>query len=418
MSDQLDHLAESISSEAPAGLDLTDPSQLAAVQRAAERLLECAPSRDDLDRLEIRAIDSDRPQPLLLHLAIKLARSKRFVDAIDHPVLLSVVFAMYKENLRIQPRTPDNPVGEDFLRRKAQQLDWLTGDNPRVSWQLLAVDDGCPEGSGQIARQIAEEAGSADRVRVLFLENAIQSGEAVIAPISDTSESRKGGSILYGMATAARTQESDHVVLFTDADLSTHLGQSGLLMQPILAGKADAAIGSRREPTSVVVKEGRRNTRGKLFIYLWKQLLPVLQNIVDTQCGFKAFRADLIDRITPGSLEKGFAFDIELLLRTELDSRESIEKVPIAWIDSEAASTTTDLEPYLPMLQTTVALYRHYLDTDPRAESFAKLIDSLDENSWNRIIDRMPSAIADAEPAEFGPDSAITASDLAERLKI
>jgi len=417
MPEQLDQIAESVASLAPAGLDLTDPDQLEAVQQAAERLLESAPSRDALDGLEARLIDSDRPQPLLLHLAVKLARSKRFVDTIDHPALLSVVFAMYRENLRIQPRSTENAVGEDFLRRKAQQLDWLTGDNPNVTWQLLAVDDGCPDGSGRIAQGIVDEMSDTERIRVLFLEEAIRDSAPITHPLTDTSQSRKGGSILFGMATATEIQEPDHVVLFTDADLSTHLGQSGLLMQPILDDTGEAAIGSRREPTSVVVKAGRRNTRGKLFIYLWKQLLPVLENVVDTQCGFKAFRAELIDRITPHSLEKGFAFDIELLLRTELDSAGSITKVPIAWIDSEAASTTTDLEPYLAMLQTTVALYRHYLNAEPRAESFAELIESLDEDSWNRLIDRMPSAIADAEPSEFGSDSAITASDLAECLK-
>jgi hypothetical protein len=49
------------------------------------------------------------------------------------------------------------------------------------------------------------------------------------------------------------------------------------------------AIGSRREPDSVVVKQGTRNDRGKLFIYLWKRMVPVLGDIIDTQCGFKAF---------------------------------------------------------------------------------------------------------------------------------
>ena len=40
---------------------------------------------------------------------------------------------------------------------------------------------------------------------------------------------------------------------------------------------ADAAIGSRREPTSIVVKKGVRNTRGKLFIYYEDHTLkPVL----------------------------------------------------------------------------------------------------------------------------------------------
>jgi len=36
----------------------------------------------------------------------------------------------------------------------------------------------------------------------------------------------------------------DHVIAYTDADLSTHLGQLGLLIDPIVRGGRDAAIDS------------------------------------------------------------------------------------------------------------------------------------------------------------------------------
>ncbi|MBD3854575.1 MAG: hypothetical protein IFJ96_07305, partial [Acidobacteria bacterium] len=161
-----------------------------------------------------------------------------------------------------------------------------------------------------------------------------------------------------GMWAALQQQREGHVVLMTDADLSTNLGQCGLLVDPILNGGADAAIGSRREPTSVVVKKGVRNTRGKLFIYLWKQILPELAGIVDTQCGFKAFRAGPLRETLSDMIEMQFAFDIELLIKTGLRRRDSIRKVAIAWIDSEAESTTTDLQPYLPMLRKMVEMSR------------------------------------------------------------
>jgi len=92
--------------------------------------------------------------------------------------------------------------------------------------------------------------------------------------MGDTSESQKGGSILYGMYHIARQKKENHVVLYTDADLSTHLGQAGLLTKPILEDGCLAAIGSRRKKHSVVIKQGQRNDRGKLFIYFWKRVLP------------------------------------------------------------------------------------------------------------------------------------------------
>jgi hypothetical protein len=107
-------------------------------------------------------------------------------------------------------------------------------------------------------------------------------------------------------------------VVYTDADLSTNLSQVGLLIDGIERGGADAAIGSRRQPTSVAVKRGQRNVRGKLFIFLWKRLLSPLRYITDTQCGFKVFRAEVVRDMLADVREKKFAFDLELLLKTEL----------------------------------------------------------------------------------------------------
>ena len=89
-------------------------------------------------------------------------------------------------------------------------------------------------------------------------------------------------------------------------------------------------------------------------------MIPSLQGIIDTQCGFKAFKADLIPHIVENMIESKFAFDIELLLRSLLIRENSVQKIPIAWIDSEAASTTTDLQPYLAMLKAISAMGKKY----------------------------------------------------------
>ena len=231
--------------------------------------------------------------------------------------------------------------------------------------------------------------------------------------MTSTRDSQKGGSVAYGMWAAAQSSRDNHIVVFTDADLSTHLGQVGLLIDGIAHRGRVATIGSRREITSVVVKTGMRNTRGKLFIYLWKRLLPLLGEIVDTQCGFKAFRGDLMPDLVDDLMEKRFAFDIELLIRLEHSCPGQIEKVAIAWIDSEAASTTTQARPYLPMLQSIVKMYRRYLPQDPAAEPFALFIEDLDDLSWSQLLDKIPPEIADAEPATFREFDDVSAHDLA-----
>jgi hypothetical protein len=324
---------------------------------------------------------------------------------------------MYKEHKRIL-RKDEHPHGEDFLRRKVSQLELLLGDLPHFDWRLILVDDGCPEGSGTVAQGIVEAEGLSEKAEVLFLEDGIEDGAAPIKTLSSTDESQKGGAILYGMWQAIRRETKGlHIVIYTDADLSTHLGQVGLLIEPILKEGRGVAIGSRREPDSVVVKKGTRNDRGKLFIYLWKRMVPVLGDIIDTQCGFKAFRSETLDPVLEDLLEYRFAFDIELLLKAALQGEGGIAKVPLAWIDSEEASTTTDLQPYLPMLRSIAAMYRRYLPEDDEREEFASFIEELDEEAFGRLVANIPPAIVDREPYEFADFDEVTVEDLRERIR-
>ena len=194
---------------------------------------------------------------------------------------------------------------------------------------------------------------------------------------------------------------NNHIVTYTDADLSTHLGQLMLIVEPLLNKNKLVSIGSRREEDSVVIKQGVRNNRGKLFIYLWKRLIPNLGDVVDTQCGFKAFRAEIIPHIIDDLIETKFAFDIELLLKTELYKEGAIVKVPIAWIDSEEASTTTDLQPYLSMLKSLATMNRRYFHKKNPDNEFVSFIESLDEERFNKILDDVPEDIIKRNPAEF-----------------
>jgi len=395
----------------PDPLDMAERNHLLLVKNAATKLLKMA-SFDQLIEME-SSLASKAEISLSHHLAVKLAKSRKAIEGLSGPVHVSVVFAAYKEHTRIVTRD-DHEHGEDFLVRKAQQLDWLADSTPHLTWDLTLVDDGCPEGTGKIAQQIIEDKELGERVKVLFLEDAIAAKAPMAVGLNSTADSQKGGAVLHGMWTAAQeSHKGTHVVIFTDADLSTHLGQVGLLLDPILTGRAQVAIGSRREPTSSVIKVGTRNNRGKLFIYLWKRLLPELKGIIDTQCGFKAFRADTLEKILDGVSERKFAFDIELLIKAA-KAGYSTERVPLAWIDSDAASTTADIQPYLPMLNSVVGYFRRYEEPNPTSEAFANLIERIDQTTWNRMVDNVPASIVDHEPVELEDWAGVSAEDLAK----
>ena len=407
-----DSLVDKLIAAGPEQIDLTDHHHAEMVMEAANQILELDLSIKEISDKEQELIKNNSSDHTFILLILKLVRSRTLLLDIEHPLTVSVVFAVYKEHNRIRTKE-EHPHGENFLVKKVEQLEWLFAKSPNISWKLIVVDDGCPENSGQIARQIAESEKIDDKVRVLFLSDAIEANLEPASSLSSTNESQKGGSIVYGMWDAV-TQfgEENHIVVFTDADLSTHLGQTGLLLYPVLRKTKLSAIGSRRESDSVVIKTGSRNNRGKLFIYLWKRLLAILSNIVDTQCGFKAFTAELVPEIISDMIEKKFAFDIELLLRTELSEAGSIEKVGIAWIDSEAASTTTDLSPYLSMLKSIVKMYEKYLPADAESDEFADFIKELSDEEFNRLLDQIPSGIVEREPAEFADYKEVMVSEL------
>jgi hypothetical protein len=399
-------------SSLPKFVDLTNTAHLELINETVDELLSEFDDQKKLDEIENHLISKNDKSLIFILQAIKIAKSKVFINQIKETVRVSVVFAVYKENNRIR-KNNEHPHGEDFLLKKVAQLEDLFKNHPNIKWELIVVDDGCPEHSGKIAEAIVDENQIKDKVKVLFLEKAIEQHLPIVKSISSTSDSQKGGAIAYGMWDAIQNNsDKNHIVIFTDADLSTHLGQSGLLIYPLITQNKSVAIGSRREETSVVVKAGTRNDRGKLFIYLWKRLIPNLGEIIDTQCGFKAFRKEMLAEIIDGLVEKKFAFDIELLLKAEIKKPESIVKVPIAWIDSEAASTTTDIQPYLPMLKSIVKMYQKYFSPNPSSDEFAAFIESLDEVEFSHILNNIPSAITNREPFEFNDFDGVRIGDL------
>lgn len=396
----------------PKEVDLTNLKHSEMILETVELILNEGFSISDCEAMEQQLLNENDDAHTFLLLSLKIAKSKLLASKVKEPLLISVIFAVYKEHNRILKRN-EHPHGEDFLLRKVKQLQWLFNDHPKIDWEIIIVDDGCPEGSGKIAEDIIDAHKLNDKVRVLYLSEAIEKNNVVTIEMKSTADSQKGGSIVYGMWDAIQQKKAKkHIVSYTDADLSTHLGQLMLLVAPLLNKKKLAALGSRREPNSIVIKKGGRNNRGKLFIYLWKRLIPNLGEIVDTQCGFKAFRAEIIPYAIDNLIETKFAFDIELLLKTELHKKNGLTKVPIAWIDSEAASTTTDLQPYLPMLKSIVKMSRLYFPNHEQSNEFATLIESLDEQRFNAMLNNIPLDITKRNPDEFTTYSGVGVDDL------
>jgi hypothetical protein len=184
-------------------------------------------------------------------------------------------------------------------------------------------------------------------------------------------------------------------------------------VHPIASAGVVAAVGSRRKASSVVVKSGGRDHRGKVFIYLWKRMLPELRGLIDTQCGFKAFSAADLRTWIEGTRDNGFSFDIEALLTIRRRDVGQIARVPVAWIDSEEASTTAEHAPYLPMLRSVVRMRAAAGADRNGGEAFARLVERLDEEAFERLLAHAPPAITRREPSGFDEFAEVTADELA-----
>lgn len=333
---------------APASLDLTDKEQALQTFELANLLLDLYPSEDELTGVENRVVAEPQKYPTILHLAVKLALSKTQLYALATRIHLTVVVPLFKEHNRIQSGMI-HPAGEDFIRRKVAELNWLFGATSDHTFDLVFVDDGCPEQSGHIASNIIAEEGY-ENVQVLFLEHAIASGAPIAKGLKSTEDSQKGGAIQYGLFEAIQQswKNTELIVLYTDADLSTNIGQAGLLLNRLSNNKTMCAVGSRYDPGGIYcTPEGAQGLSDNDWIrlifrnYVRAEILPQLGPGVDTQCGFKAIKAEVLSDTLDKMIDKGFSFDMELLLLISLNHEkggQTIAQAPIVWIESNAES--------------------------------------------------------------------------------
>jgi hypothetical protein len=65
------------------------------------------------------------------------------------------------------------------------------------------------------------------------------------------------------------------------------------------------------------------------------------------------------------------------------------------------------------MLRSVARFYRQILPPDPSADTFASLIESLSQEEFERLLQRIPSEIADRDPTNYDEFAGITAAELA-----
>jgi hypothetical protein len=396
--------------------DLTDSVQNQAVLDVASALVEGREAAGGV---------ADRQSPAVAAEAMAAARSRWRLGELTEPVHLTVVWAMYGETGRMVPRA-EHAHGEDFVRAKVRQLDWLAGGLPGVTWSIIACDDGCPDrpSSADLMTGIAAAEGYPKQghrsVTVLRLADVI-AGDISISPAFDrltsTDQSRKGGSILAGLAAAVRTGPAQangggrHVVCYTDADLSANLAQLGSLAAPVAAGdKVVGALGQRygidgavlvRADGPVTEPHSTGDKPDKIIIlfrhFVRALLIPPLAHVLDTQAGFKVFDSAALAPAIGQMASFNETFDVELLIHlAQRYGPQALAVEPIVFTEDFAATNFPSVEPgprHLAMVQQVVELYDRLVapvaPVTGEAADLLTLIRTLDLDDYVSLIEHL-----------------------------
>jgi len=208
------------------------------------------------------------------------------------PPRLSIVIPAYNEEERIG----------SSLARIVQYL-----VSQSFTWEIVLVDDGSTDQTAAVARRVSAELGCGC---LQIVQHAPNRG--------------KGYAVREGMLRAA-----GGYVLMCDADLATPIEELAGFWRFVEEGY-DIVIASRPLPQSQLLARQPlyRELGGRTLNLLIRAL--AVPGIRDTQCGFKLFRREAVQRIFPICTLDGFGFDIEVLhIAQKFGLR--IREVPVRW---------------------------------------------------------------------------------------
>ena len=202
---------------------------------------------------------------------------------------LSIVVPAYNEEERIGPT----------LREYVDHFQPMYAD----SFEVIVSLNGCTDATRDVVEQIGR---SAPQVRIIEF----------VRPLG------KGGAIWEGLA-VARGQK----VVFVDADNMVRAPEAAKLVRAL--DTHDAAIADRFSGHQDAGGQPPLRRLVSVASRLWVRLFLSLP-YSDTQCGAKAFRIGAWRQLAPSVVERGWAFDLDVLVNARrLDFK--VAEIPVQW---------------------------------------------------------------------------------------
>lgn len=203
-------------------------------------------------------------------------------------------------------------------RVASQVLDVIARIGPEVGW-IIAVDDACPEGSGDVVERDCHD----PRVRVLRHEKNLG----------------VGGAVMTGYAAAMKLPADAVVKLDGDGQMDPALIPG--LCQPLLLGRADYAKGNRFYRVSHAAGMPRARLFGNAILSFLTKFSSGYWQMFDPTNGFTAVHRCLLAELDFTKISRRYFFESDLLYHLN-QLRAVVVEVPMP---SRYAGEPSSLKP-------------------------------------------------------------------------
>jgi len=182
--------------------------------------------------------------------------------------------------------------------------DFLEAQKFPFDWQIVIIVNGSNDDSYAIATKLVADGGG--RLKLESIEPASK------------------GLALRHYFNKSRAD----ILVFMDVDLAVALDNIPALLDPLLSQTSSLVIGSRLLPNSHTIRSWSRSITSKIYNRLSRFILA--HSFSDLQCGFKAMRRELFQRVAPLLQDNNWFFDTELVILA-WHNGDRIQEIPVDW---------------------------------------------------------------------------------------
>ena len=192
-----------------------------------------------------------------------------------------------------------------MFEQSVTKLHKYLASNLPYKWRIVIADNGSTDGTAAIARRLAERY---PEIRLLQLPEKGHGRALKQAWVSSKAD----------------------ILAYMDIDLSTNLDSFEPMIAPLITGDAGLATGSRLMKQSRTTRGFKREFISRCYNRIIRTTMKT--KFVDAQCGFKALRRDVAQKLLPHIKDTAWFFDTELLVKAEYNGYK-IHEEPVEWIE-------------------------------------------------------------------------------------